>query len=172
MTSLSYIALSLPWSIAGVLVGWFMARSTAAVEAIADAVTKEDTVPEAKPRRPRFTSTNLIGVLVVLLGIATAVQSYAQSDATERLAVCQRAYSDGFADALDARTQANTEAQLALDNLMSTVGDVLTSADPAARDRLTAAVSEYLSKRVEAKKTQAANPYPPAPRDACEQMEG
>lgn len=112
-------------------------------------------------------STNIIAVLMVLLAGFTAVQGYVQDDRTDRLTVCLTAYADGFADALDARSDANADAQGALDDLMVTVGAVLTRAED--RGQLVAAVQEYLRQRAEAKKTQAENPYPPAPRDACEE---
>jgi len=127
---------------------------------------------DGKPRREWRVSTNVVAVVLVLLGLFTAVQGYVVSGQTKALAVCQQAYSNGFADAFDARAEANAQAQDALDDWMTVVGAVMTSPDSSARTRLVEATTEYLAKRVEARKTQAEHPFPPAPRDACKQLEG
>ena len=112
-------------------------------------------------------STNIIGLLMIFLSVATGVQGYILDSRTQQVAACVSAYADGFADAIEARSNANRESQDALDELMVTVGAVLTRT--ADRDRLVLAVQDYLRKRVEAKTTQARNPFPAAPRDACEE---
>lgn len=172
MTGWLYLTQSIPLGIAGLVVGGVVGFCTGWVMATASN-GKETTMTDTPRRalRARVTGVQVLGLVVLLLAGLSAVQSYSQGRATAEIALCQQSYSNGFADALDARTMANSEAQQALDDLMSTVGEVLTSADPAAGERMTAAVREYLAKRVEAKRTQAANPYPPAPRDACKQQE-
>lgn len=171
MTSWQYLIQSVPWIAVGLLVGFILARSTVAVEQIADAVQIEvesmsgidDGV--VKDRRSRFTATHVLGVVVVLLGVFTAVQSYVQGEATATLTECQLAYADGFADALDARSAATSEAQDALDELLTTVAQLTPT--PESRQVFRDALNEYLDKRAEAKKTQAENPYPEPPRDVC-----
>ena len=167
MTSWSYILVSIPWAAIGLLVGFFVGRSTVAVDAIADAVQEGDRMSESHPDgRSRFSGIHLIGLLVVALGIFTAVQSYVQGRATERLAMCQQAYSNGFADALDARSEATAAAQTALDDLLTTVASITPTPD--GREKFRAALTEYLEKRGAAKKAQQEHPYPPAPRDVCD----
>lgn len=173
MTSLSYFAESVPWILAGLVVGFFMGRSTRAVEAIADAVQEEgDAMPGR--RRIRFTGNGVIIGVLVALGIATATQAYVQGDATSRVAEenrrlgeCQKAYISGFADALDARSTASAEAQDALDDFLFTVAKIAPS--PEGQAKFQDAFNEYVKKRAEAKKAQAENPYPPAPRDVCKE---
>lgn len=174
MTSWLYITQSVPWIVAGLLVGFFMGRSTVAVEVIADAVQHEadsmsgtDKASQDRARRSRFTTTHVLGAVVVLLGVFTAVQSYVQGEATARLTECQAVYANGFADALDARSKATADAQNALDQLLSTVAAITPT--PEGRDKFRDALAEYLSKRAAAKKTQAEHPYPPAPRDVCKE---
>lgn len=174
MTSWTYLTQSVPWILAGLLVGFFVGRSTAAVDAIAVAVQDEGgSMPEDKPvqdtrrRRPRLTVNGALGAVIVALGIFTAVQSYVQSEATAKLTACQTAYANGFADALDARSSATAEAQDALDELLSTVASITPT--PEGRDQFREALAEYLSKRADAKKTQKEHPYPPAPRDVCKE---
>lgn len=174
MTSWLYITQSVPWIVAGLLVGFFMGRSTVAVEAIADVVQHEavsmsgtDKDSRDRPHRSRFTTIHVVAAVVVLLGIFTAVQSYVQGEATARLTECQTAYANGFADALDARSAATSDAQDALDDLLSTVAALTPT--PEGREAFVDALDEYLSKRADAKKAQAEHPYPPAPRDVCKE---
>lgn len=174
MTSLTYIVESTSWIAIGLLVGFFLGRSTVAAGAIADAVypkgdsMPEDTGPDVKRRRrPRLTATVVLGVVIAALGVFTAVQSYVQSEATERLTACQQAYTDGFADAIDARSQASADAQEALDEWMTKVNEVIKTPSPEAAKQIREAFQEYLDARAEAKETQQDHPYPPAPRDVC-----
>ncbi len=168
MTSGTYIIQSVPWILAGLLTGFFMGRSTVVVEAVVDAVQAEgDTVTDAKPKRFRFTGMHVLGVVVAVLGVFTAVQSYVQGEATDRLVVCTKAYQDGFADALDERQKATSEAQDALDDLLTKVAAITPS--PEGRQRFRDALAEYLEKRAAAKQAQRDHPYPPAPRDVCEE---
>lgn len=167
MTSWTYIVESTPWIAAGLLVGFFVGRSTVAAEVIAESaqVEGEGVSGKTSKRRFRFTSNGVIAVLLVVLGIATAVQSYVQSEATARLTDCQIAYANGFADALDARSTATADAQNAQDELWATIAAL--SPSPQAREQFRDALKVYLGKRAAAKKAQKENPYPPAPRDVC-----
>ena len=171
----NYALHSLLWGIAGLVIGFAVGRLTRSVdrladnvEVITDVVTEGGTPAPTRPRR-RARTELVVGVVVVLLGLFTAAQGLYQDSATRRVAECTQAYSDGFADALDARSNASAEAQDALDDLMTTVGDTMTAAvgDPGARRRVEEAVTEYLAKRSESKKKQVENPFPPAPRDVC-----
>jgi hypothetical protein len=167
VTSWTYILQSLPWTIAGALVGFFMGRSTVAVQVIAEAVQEGDDMPEPArvPLRRRVTPMHVIGAVVVVLGIFTAVQGYVQSEATERLTLCTQAYSNGFADAIEERSKASAEAQDALDEFFFTLARVAPSAE--GREQMRQAFDAYVAKRSAAKKTQAEHPYPAPPRDVC-----
>ena len=167
-----YLIQSLPLGISGLVVGsvaGFGAGWVARAAGTQD--SKENPVPVSETRNPwwrKVTGVQIVGLFVLLLAIGSTVQGYTQSVATERLALCQQAYNDGFADALEARSTANAEAQRALDDLMVVVGDVLTQAQD--QKVLVEAVEEYLLKRQQARETQAANPYPEPPRDACKEQ--
>lgn len=162
-SSLLYIVQSAPWIGAGLLVGFFVGRSTVAAEVIIDAA-QGDNMPATR-KRVRFTSNGVIAAVLIALGIATAVQAYVQSEATARLTDCQTAYANGFADALDARSNATAEAQDALDQLLTVVAGLDPSPD--SQKKFRDALSDYLEKRAKAKKTQVENPYPEPPRDVC-----
>lgn len=175
MTSWGYILQSLPWAIAGALVGFFMGRSTVAVQVIAEAVQEGADMPAEEIRIPwyrKITAMQVIGTVVVLLGIFTAVQGYVLNDETrrqgqetQRLGQCMIAYGNGFADALEARSNASQEAQNGLDDLLTKA----VSATPTVegRDVVRQALHDYLANRAAAKKTQAEHPFPDPPRDAC-----
>lgn len=171
-SSLLYIVQSTPWIAMGLLIGFFLGRSTVAAEAIIQAVQPEgDEMPNPstpkKRRRARFTSNGVIAGLLILLGTATAVQAYVQSQDTARLNECQTAYANGFADALDARSKASVEAQDAQDELWTTVASL--SPAPESREVFRQALADYLKKRAQAKKAQAENPFPEPPRDVCKE---
>ena len=147
--------------------GFLIGRLTRAVEQLAATKLITDVskgaAMERKPRRIRLRFEHYVAVFLVLLGIFTAVQSQRQS-------ACTRDYANSFADALDARSSSSATAQTALDELMTTVGQ-LTSAGqaggPDAAMKFRAALADYLNKRAAAKEQQQRNPYPPAPRDLC-----
>ena len=172
MTTLSYLAQSLPWGIVGLLVGHLLTRG--ALDIVAEVSNPEGTMPEKKRSFRRwFTYDRIIGLVVFTLAVATVVQGYVASESTRRIADCTRGYSNGFADALDARSTASAADRDALDQWMITLNDLMTKAAPgadpaAARERFRDATADYLSKRAESKKQQAENPFPPPPRDVCE----
>lgn len=171
MNVLAYLAERIPWAVVGLLIGYMLSRGVCALQDIAVAVNPEDTDMATRPHRPwyrRVTSNGVVGVVVFVLAVATVVQGYVSSEATRRVAECTKGYSNGFADALDARSDANAQAQQALDDLMTKVGELTTGAATAeSRAVFRSALNDYLAKRAEAKKQQTENPYPPAPRDVC-----
>lgn len=167
----AYLLQSIGWAGAGFLGGVLVGRTARDVHKIAQAVEPDDgaTMPSDQPapqRRTRWPSQTVIAIIVVLLGVLTVVQGIVQSQATERLTRCQASYSNAFADALDARSSASSEAQDALDQLATTVGNALQGSQDA-RTRARAAISDYLAKRQALKRQQAAHPYPAPPRAAC-----
>lgn len=182
MTSSLYLLHALGWSVSGAVVGVLLDRGVLALQQIARATTQEEHVEAAErparrhQMRRRF-GGSVVPAVLVALAIVTAVQSVvtartndAQDEETRRVQKCQLVYANGFADALEARSTATTEAQNALDELMSTVGQ-LTTGNPGeaaeTRAKFRQALDAYLSKRAEAKKQQQQNPYPPPPRDLC-----
>lgn len=119
-----------------------------------------------RPRVPR--GQFLLGVVVVVLGMLTVAQGFAYNHALRRIVACQSAYSTGFADALEARTNASNQAQQAMDTLIRSIGDNLSSPNRTDRDsQVQKAISDYLAKRAEADAQRQAHPFPPPPRDIC-----
>lgn len=171
MTLISYMVERIPWAVVGLLIGHLLSRGICDLHAVAVVVNPEETDMPAAPHRPwyrRITSNGLIGAVVFVLAVGTVVQGYVASEATRRVAECTRGYSNGFADALDARSDANAAAQQALDDLMTKVGELSSGVStPDSRAVFRSALNDYLAKRAEAKKQQAENPFPLAPRDVC-----
>lgn len=163
MSALMFLIQTVASMVLGFLVGFLLGRAVRDVHRIADAVTDEETaVPQDRPNRPRWLSTQLVvAAIVVLLGVLTVAQGLIQSAATERLTECQADYSNQFADALEARSAATAQAQSSLDELIAVVAQ---SIDPTVIQR---AVNDYLAKRDAVQREQQANPYPEPPRDAC-----
>lgn len=174
---LLYAAQSAGWVTAGFLGGWLAGRAGRDLHTLAEAVetaeTGDTTVGEDPPsppprhrRRPR--PEWVIGVVVLLLAITTVAQGIVESVAARRIVACQTAYVNAFADALDARTQASTDAQDALDQLVTTIGGTFTSPpSPGRGQAVQKAITDYLASRDRVKRQQRAHPYPPAPRDLC-----
>jgi len=161
------------WALFGLMAGFALGLTVRDIRLsrrdlhrIATAVDGEDPVTD-EPRLSLHKWQRVLGGIVFVLSLLTAVQGIYQWAEVRRIADCQSAYSNGFADAIDARTAATGEAQNALDKLMTSVGKVMQSTDPGRRDDVQTAIREYLDARAKAKATQQANPYPPAPRDLC-----
>lgn len=171
MSVLTYLVERIPWAVVGLLIGHMLSRGICDLRVIAVAVNPEESDMAVRPHRPwyrRITSNGIVGVVVFVLAVGTVVQGYVSSEATRRIAECTKGYSNGFADALDARSDANASAQQALDDLMTKVGELSAGVStPESRAVFRSALNDYLAKRAEAKKQQAENPYPPAPRDVC-----
>lgn len=173
MSLLSYLVERIPWAVVGLLIGHLLSRGICDLHAVAVAVNPEDSM--AEPRKPwyrRITGNGLLGGVVFVLAVGTVVQGYVQNEQTQRIAECTKGYSNGFADAIEARSEASAAWQNALDGWMSTLDELMTKtpvgSDPAAaRERFKLATADYLTKRAEAKQQQERNPYPPPPRDLC-----
>ncbi|MFK0249293.1 hypothetical protein ACIQUM_31730 [Amycolatopsis azurea] len=165
----TYLTESAGWAVLGFVVGYLVGRAARDVHRVAIAITTEDTVPDPQlpaPRRRLLTGQFVLGVVVVLLGVLTVAQGIATNNATRRITECQQAYSNGFADALDARASATTDAQNALDELMKTMSGYLADS-PIPPDKVRAAIGDYLAKRAKAETERQQHPYPPPPRDLC-----
>ena len=175
MTSWTYIVQSVPWSLAGLLIGVFVGRLTVAADALAGAVQEGDTMPEPTTRRRlRITSNTVVVAVLVTLGLLTGVQAFVQGQADDRqdetdtrLTACLQDSINRIADALDARSTASGEAQQALDDLLDAVSSA--TPNPEGATQVRQAFRDYNAKRADAKKAQAANPYPAAPRDVCKE---
>jgi cytoskeletal protein RodZ len=129
--------------------------------------------------RRKITGVRLLGAVVLALTVATGIQSYVQSKATEeqarrteqesrrteQLAGCIKAYSTALADAIDARSKSSGEAQEASDAFWFAIAQAPQT--PEGRDQIRRVFDDYVAKRRQAKQTQAEHPYPPPPRDVC-----
>ena len=131
-----------------------------------DELPTEDLVRKAARRRAVFNPRLVIGLVVVMLGILTAVQGIVTSNRVAALQQCQAHYSNGFADALDARTKASNDSQHAMDDLVRTIGQHVTG-KPEDQAAINAAVSRYVAQRQTAAKQRRAHPLPPPPRESC-----
>lgn len=162
-----YIAQSGAWAIGGFLGGFVTGRTVRDVHTIATQNTSGATsMPMPRPKRFRFEW--VIGIVVMLLAIATVGQGWVEGAADRTLLQCQQNYANGVAAALDARTDASAAAQNALDTLVTTIGQAISTPPTAAtHGAVEKAITTYLVTRTQLKAQQAAHPYPPAPSTAC-----
>lgn len=168
--SLTYLIESLPWAVAGFLAGCL------AMLKVQPSPDHHRETPmsstETPPRRRRLTLVHIIGLVVVTLTITSAIQVQIQSreterqrQASERLTQCLVIYANEIADAIDIRSKAGQEAQVATVQMWRSVfGQPQTEEGRAAARKV---FETYLDKQDAALKTQQANPYPPPPRTLC-----
>lgn len=176
MTPWVYALQTAGWCLAGFVAGFLVGRTARDVHRIADAVTTEGDHVAENNRRPwwdRINSRVVVAVFVVGLGVLTVGQGLAQSAALRRITECNIAFANQFADALEARSVSSQDAQNALDELMTVVGQLgstppTSAADlEARRETYRKAITGYLAKRAEAKEQQQKNPFPKPPRESC-----
>lgn len=161
MNAVIYLVQAFAWSVAGGLIGYMFGANLCRTTEGSD-VTKTRW-------RPKF--DHIIAACFLALAVATAVQGYVLGNRTDALSRCQLAYSTGFADAIDARTQASREKDEAQDELWKIVRSGFQAPGPDIRTRFEHQLNLYLDARERVKESQKDNPYPPAPRDACPELE-
>lgn len=155
-----YLLESVPWALGGFLVGYLTGAHVRRTHA------RQDNTEDSVSRRKWLSSQQILGLVVVLLAVATVVQGVLTTRATEQLAECQQRYSSEFAETINARAQSTSEAQDALDRLMTLVGEAVREpgTDTGAVQR---AIDDYLASRREAEANRQRNPYPPPPNSIC-----
>jgi hypothetical protein len=175
-----YITLSIPWGVAGWLAGfvtgyrailWSRTMPTTLIDRPTEAPPKSPDTALPWYRRSRF----WLGTAVAAIGLFTAGQWYFQGEDTQRvaedtkrIATCQAAYANGFADAIDARTKESYAVADGQDQLWMIFQEGVGATPPAdIRERFRVKLNEYLTARAKVKAAQAENPLPPAPRDLC-----
>lgn len=124
--------------------------------------TESDGTGPRTDGRERVLGRVLIGLLLLILGVGTAVQSIVTSQHVGQLQQCQARYANRFAKALDTRTEVSNGSQRALDGLVTAISE-----HPDDRKATSAALENYLQQRRMAKQQREQNPYPDPPREAC-----
>ncbi len=162
----AYAAQSLAWSLVGVPVGFVLGLHVAWE-------CRKRGVQVPMTRRVGRVGYALLVVIVAALAITSQVQQYqngqankANTDANKAITNCLRAYSKGFADAIDASRSAAADVATTQDGLWQTIADGLKAPSPEVRAQFERQLDDYLKARAAAKATQAANPIR-APRDIC-----
>lgn len=123
-----------------------------------------DPLPPPKPKR-RFTALHAIGAVVLVLTVLSAIQSSLTQQSNTRLNKCLITYANDTADAIEARSKASGEAQVALVQMWSTIfAQPQTDAGRAESRRV---FEDWLNKAKASITAQHTHPYPEAPRDVC-----
>lgn len=155
----AYIAQSLAWSLIGVPIGFLFGVH------VTWECRKRGVEMPFTHRAGRVGYAVLV-VVVAALAIVSQVQAYAFSRANKATTDCLRAYSTGFADAIDASRKAAAEVSSAQDDLWRTISDGLRSPGTDVRAKFEKQLDDYLKARDAAKAAVATNPIK-APRDIC-----
>lgn len=170
--TVDYIARSAIWSIAGFAAGFLAGRTTRDVRRITDTTYRppargDTAVPTRQPRH-RPSGQFIVGLVVVVLAVATVAQGIVQSTALRHVVDCDQSYSDAVAAALDTRSDANSTAQNAMDELVNAIAATLSQPRTPQRDyAMRQALSGYIAARNRAKATLTTHPLPPAPHEVC-----
>jgi aminoglycoside phosphotransferase family enzyme len=118
--------------------------------------------------RRGFPWQRIFGALVIVLAVMTVLQGVVVSQDNRRIAQCVARYSNGFSDALDARSKSSGQSQRALDEMVTAIRSTLAKpGTTSGQQSLHAAIDKYLAQRQEVLAEQRRHPYPPPPRDAC-----
>lgn len=175
MTPMMYAAHVAAWSLVGLAAVPHVAVDRLVGVQLTEVFSMPDKIQPPRKRRwwkPKRGNAVMV-LLVVFALISTAWSAVLQQASTdqgrrvEATNACLRSYSNGFADAIEARGKSAAEAQTALDELVEVVGGALGSGTTTPTT-VKQAVDKYLGKRSEQRAAQQQNPYPPPPRDLCE----
>jgi hypothetical protein len=161
-------------NVACLFLGYLLGRLTRATVRIEENMdTDTEAPPVAEDVFPRRL-LHVLAVIVAVVGVATialgVVVTVAQRQAEirdDRLTACITGYSNALADTLDVRGRPAQEATEQLDKVMIAILDAYDDVPAEGRLKVQGAIQGYVDARAQAKKTQAAHPYPDAPRDAC-----
>lgn len=201
MNSALYLFAVLGWSVLGFVAGVLVTQAYRKFSRIADAVAPRkdeimsmpeqpvaDVEAERRHRRRANRFRIVVGTILVLIGVFSAVSSFVleqrtadiitanakQDDQDREIQRCLTEFGAQFANALEARSGASSEAQALNDEWVAAINDLLVNAVPGQRDpaqarvqleKLRKSTADYLAKRAEAKKKQRENPFPPSPRE-------
>lgn len=174
MTTWTTLALT---NLACLIIGYLLGRNTRAVTDIQEKLMADDTArpggethKQARSRLRRVHAWQVLGALVALVGIMTAVFGVVLIRNQDRLTGCVTGYSNALADTLDKRAAPQQAATEQLDRVMRAIVDAYATASAEAQVEVRRAIEAYVVARDEAKKFLAANPLPDAPRDACAEL--
>lgn len=159
---------NLVFSIGGFLIGFAVARIGQRVEEVSEAIVEGDKHVALKPRKPRMSWRQALGVVVLLLAVAStitsAIATREQRNSAEqmrRISSCQAEFNKAYRLAITERSDAANEERKAMRTMLETI------LNPAATpDARLSAISQYSQTLDRAEKTRAQNPLPST--DRCE----
>lgn len=157
-----YVLSSLVWSAVGFGIGWFLGSTRREVQQIKEAVVPENV--EFRPHHaPPVPSSRLLGIVVMLLAIASVGSTYVANQRISNVTECQADYNDRFADVASYRAALAAEDSQALQTMLITL---YRKRDASDKERLR--VFERWVKTVQQNsKDRKANPLPNVPKGDC-----
>lgn len=154
------------------LLGFLFGRITRATVDIAESVTEEGAaVPDEEKRKLRRANPiTLISVVVVLIGLVTAIVGFQVTRNQDRIVGCVVGYSNASADAFERRAKATGETNDQVEEVFRAIDQAFTEAPVDGRKRVRDAITKYLKARDNGRAVAERNPLPDAPRDACAEL--
>jgi len=159
-------------NVACLFLGYLFGRLTRATVEIEETMEASDAAQPPSPEQKRkITALHVISLVVVAIGLVTAVVGYQITRNQDRIVGCVVGYSNAAATAAKARAHASNVALDQLDAVMDAVAKAYAAADLGqvndARTSVRAAIQGYVDARHDAKEAQRKNPLPEPPQDAC-----
>lgn len=151
------------------LLGFLFGRITRATVDIAESVTEEGTdVPSEQKRK--INPITVISVVVVLIGLITAIVGFQVTRNQDRIVGCVVGYSNASADAFERRAAVTGETNDQVEEVFRAIDQAFGDAPGVGRQRVRDAIDQYLDARDNAREVLKRNPLPDAPRDACAEL--
>jgi hypothetical protein len=146
---LTEVANSIAWFTAGLVIGFLVGRLRREIREIREVVVDGEPPTRVRHHRSGRLGERALGVIVLLLAVATVVQGIVFERQQARVTACQTRFVDDFTDALRVRDRIADEgrenAREDRDSISKWLQDLL-AADPADRQRIT---EEYLAGRTQ-----------------------
>lgn len=153
--------LGVAYSLVGFVVGFLLGRVTREVHEIKEAVVPETFANEDSDHRAHLTR---LGIVVIILSLATVTTSAMSTIAVYRQSDCLRDYNSRFTVAFNARAAASDADRTALNSMILSIADKTKT-----QKEREVAFTTYVQQVKDGNATRAKNPLPqpPDPRRLC-----
>lgn len=157
---LEYVVGSLGWSLLGFAVGWIAASLRRDVLTIKEAIVDEE---QQFPHGPSVTTaTRWLGVIVILLAVASVIQGVVTQRRLSDVTECQAEFNAEFAEVLTLRADLAEEDRVALQSML--IGIYRVREDDAAQEER---FREYVEQIQASNEEREDHPLPELPRGDC-----
>lgn len=163
MSAVEYVISSLVWSLIGFAVGWLIASMRTDVKTIREAVVHDDERQERERRIDTHRLSRWLGLVAMLLAVATVVQGVAQQRRLNDISECQTEYNNDFAQSVQQRSALGDEDRNALQEMLLAL---YRQRDDSTEERLRT-FEEWVATTQRNERERAEHPLPELPKGDC-----